>query len=280
MFPTHLYDQLILIEEMTLIRDVTVQKEFYPLIAVHESGLFVFLEAEKPDENKQEITNSVYPLQQLLSLSRAKMHVYSELPDGSWTYLNPCTDDTEKPEDVCAHIRSLIESRTFLIDKNRATYYSQKLMFGAGYDQVKSMPDGKIYVKRGSHWYPASSEDPDDVYKQTCLYGAFGWLQYHRGRRASGFIYTITCGLFTAGWLLDILSFLLGCAKDDEGKYYPPLSDAKRSWLMFLLCILAALILLIVYRFLLSLLNNGFISLLKNLSAGTDPGKQVSSLLS
>ena len=263
-------------DEMTVIPDVTVQEVYYPLIAVHESGIFVFFEAGDLAKNKAAVLDSVYLLQRLLSLSRTKMHIYSVQEDGSWTYLNPCDDSVEDAGNGSDHVAAIINSNVFLIDQNRAAYYAQKLMFGACCEQVKSMPDGNTYVKRGSHWYPASLEDQDDVYMKTCLYGVFGWLPFHRGRHVSAFLYALTCGLFGVGWLLDVLSLLLGAARADEGKYFQPLSDTKRSWLMFLFCILAAILLLAAYRFLLSVLNHGFVFILRSASSGMPLEQHIS----
>ena len=109
---------------------------------------------------------------------------------------------------------------------------------------------------------------------KTCLYGVFGWFQYHKGKRINSLIYVLTCGLFGAGWLLDLLSFLLNSAKDEEGKYYQPLSDRKHSWLLFFCCLLACIALLAAYQFLLSILNKGFVSVLIKAATGINPQQQ------
>lgn len=266
--------QLSQLDELSLFPGISFQKMFYPLIAVHSSGIYLFFDHSALPQRKSPLNDAVCALQQMLSVPRLKMHIYCLLSDGSWVYINPQTDDPARIADVFAHILSEVNSGSHVIDQHSADYYSQKLMFGTTSGRVRKMPDGETYLKKGGHWYPASSEDPDDVYMKTCLYGVFGWFQYHRGKRINSLIYALTCGLFGVGWLMDLLSFLLNSARDEEGKYYQPLSDRKRFWLLFLCCLLACIALLAAYQFLLSILNRGFVSVLVKAAGSLNPGRQ------
>lgn len=51
-----------------------------------------------------------------------------------------------------------------------------------------------------------------------CVFGGvLGLHQFYVGNIKKGIIYFFTCGLFTIGWFVDIISILLGTFKDNVG---------------------------------------------------------------
>ena len=252
------------IEDGTLLEDVEVKKQKFPLLFLHRCGIFVFLEDGDFTENRREILDKIYVLQSVLSVTRGKMWIYSYSEEsGAWTWMNPFTDEVTAVEDLSAHVMSCIEAGMYNFEDARLSYFADKLSFGqsTGGQRVRTDSQGITYVKRGSHWFQASDEDTEEVFRKTCLFGIFGWFQFHTGRFFSGVAYLLTCGFFGFGYMFDILHFLLGFARDRDGYYYVPLEDKRRPWIMFLVCTAAAMVLMFIYMKGLGVLNDFVASL-------------------
>jgi len=52
-----------------------------------------------------------------------------------------------------------------------------------------------------------------------CIFlGYFGGHQFYAGRKTMGIIYIFTIGLFTIGWLIDLIMIIFGNYKDKDGR--------------------------------------------------------------
>ncbi|MBR2259228.1 MAG: TM2 domain-containing protein [Blautia sp.] len=102
-------------------------------------------------------------------------------------------------------------------------------------------------MQKRSRWFPVSTGDPEDAFRKTCLFGVFGWYSFHTNKKMIGLLYLPTCGLFGFGWLFDVLAFLIGHARDENGLRYHPLSNRKKGLLCFFVCIAAAVLLMMLY---------------------------------
>lgn len=233
-------------QDVSVFRNVRFEKEIVPILAVHESGLYVFLKKEQSEP-------LLYSVQKFFSVSRGKMRIYrfNEESD-SWSYENPFTGEIESVDDIKSHVWNNLNGGVSNLEEARVSYFIDKLNFGTktgsdNHENVKTGSDGRLYVKRAGHWCPASSDDQDEAFKKTLLFGVFGWYQFHIGKKFSGVLYILTCGLFGIGYIFDVLAFLVGTAKDSDGYYYLPLSDRKKGFLLFLISVGAAFGLLFIY---------------------------------
>ena len=123
-------------------------------------------------------------------------------------------------------------------------------------ERTLSMQEGS-YLLRHGRFVPVSDEDSEHVFRMTCLFGVLGWLEFHQGKPLQGILYVLSCGSFGIGWVFDVLSFLLGTAKDQNDRYYAPLPDKKTALLSLAAVIVAAVLLLFAYRELLVAINLG-----------------------
>lgn len=248
-----LYEKLSQVQSMKIATNISGKGYEIPFIALDPSGAFFVLDEGNISGKEKEVRNIISPIQDALSLTAHKMFIYS-YDDEGWTFLNQYTDEVEQVDNVVEHIMEQVNSGVYYIDENRLDYMYSKLSFSTkGGENIREMPDGQVYVKKNGHWFPATDEDSDYVFRQTCLFGVFGWFQSHKGKKMTAFIYAITCGLFGIGWIFDALAFLVGGARDADGYYYLPLSDKKKSWLMFLGVLVGAFVALFLYKTVLTL---------------------------
>lgn len=262
------------IDSGQIIEDVQVKKDLFPAIFLHQAGMFIFLEDGNIKENYKKITDKIYNLQMVLSLDRGKMWIYSCDENENWTWLNPYNNDVEDVNDLYQHVISFIRSGTYNFEEARLNYFADKLAFGVknGAENVMTGSDGESYVRHNGKWYPASDEDSDEVFMKTCMFGVFGWFQFHTKHYISGLLYLLSCGFFGIGWIFDILHFLIGYAKDADKEYYLPISDKKKGWISLLVCIAAAVVLVMIYMKAFGLFNNGFSKVFTDLATSGDTG--------
>lgn len=84
---------------------------------------------------------------------------------------------------------------------------------------------GTLYLLHGQSFRRASERDPERIF-DLCLYGGvFGLHRFAMGRWATGVLYLLTCGLFLAGWLVDLLQLFMGIQKDKDGALLCPLEN-------------------------------------------------------
>lgn len=88
---------------------------------------------------------------------------------------------------------------------------------------------GTLYLLHGQTFRRASQRDPERIFN-LCLYGGvFGLHRFAMGRWFTGIVYLLTCGLFLAGWLVDLLQLFMGIQKDKDGALLCPLEDKTRK---------------------------------------------------
>lgn len=126
--------------------------------------------------------------------------------------------------------------------------------------KIKRDSEGNFYIKKHGRWFQASELDPDEIFRKTALFGAFGAHQFSERKLTAGFVYLLTCGLFGVGWLFDCLAILFGFYTDKEGKYLLPVTNFKDSCLKMFVGLFITVSYIFVYYFtfcfLGTLLNN------------------------
>lgn len=263
------------IGDSILLAHIFVNNSQFPLILLNPCGIFLFLEIGDLRKKKEEALDEARILQAALGVVRSKMRIYSADEDGSWTWIDPQSGDACEVADPVSHAKACIESGMRFFQPERLLCFEDKLSQGRGKGmgirtdggtgrhpykntfKVSGMVclEGRVYIRRHGRWYPASGENSDDVFRKTCLFGLFGWLQFHTGRFLSGILYALTCGFFGFGWICDLILLLAGLAKDGEGYYYAPVSDKRTGFLALLMCAATASALLAVYFWALGLLG-------------------------
>lgn len=69
-----------------------------------------------------------------------------------------------------------------------------------------------------AHYTTITSDKNKDTALVLCVFGGwFGLHQFYVGKYGKGFLYMFTMGLFMFGWIIDILSILLGSFCDNTG---------------------------------------------------------------
>ncbi len=234
---------------LIVIQNKEINRFFYPMVFINHTGFYLFFDDGSlfNEETKKEILEKVYQLQIFFGTNRLNFFTYSISPEGETTFLNPYSDEVQLIEDLPAHIKDFLNSGSYTIDDNKLAYYQSKAnqILDEGV-RIKEAEDGLTYIRKGKKWVVASDEDPDQMFLYS-LAGIFGAYKFKQGKKAAGVGYLLTCGFFGFGWLFDMLSILLGVAKDNDGYYLLPVSNPKVKWIIFAVCVPLSIIALKLY---------------------------------
>lgn len=107
--------------------------------------------------------------------------------------------------------------------------------------------DGTLYLLRGESFQPVSELDPEQQYRLTLFGGFLGLHRFAAGKYMSGLFYLLTCGLFLAGWLIDVLQMFLGIQKDRDKALILPPEDRRRKLVLVLPALALGVIAMLVY---------------------------------
>lgn len=252
-------------DKIIICKDKEINKVLFPVVAIHETGFYIFFDGNiTKDETKKEALDNAYQLQLFFNTSRLNFYIYSIDEDNAY-YINPFTDEiiTIPLDDIETHIIDLLQSGSYTIDENKMYYYREKLnqIANTG-EKVKTDEDGNSYVKKGNNWYLASSGDPDEMFRYVLFGGIFGLHKFKQGKKSAGIGYLLTGGMLCIGWIFDMLAFLLGVARDEEGLYYLPVSDKKKKTIILICCIPLSIVVMKLYMLLITGLCNGIASVL------------------
>lgn len=78
--------------------------------------------------------------------------------------------------------------------------------------------NGNVAPKTMPHYVSLKSDKSKTVALLLCIFGGgLGLHQYYVGRIGKGLLYTFTVGIFGIGWVIDLISILLGTFKDNVG---------------------------------------------------------------
>ena len=256
------------IGDSILLAHIFVKGVRCPLILLNPCGLFLFFESGDLRTKKEEILDDVRVLQDALGVVRSKLQVYSMDENGGWTWLDMRSGTVRQVADPAVHAIACIQSGLPSFQPERLLCFEEKLAScrekqakGTGQGSRKegkmrrsikrirgtAILEGRTYIRRRGHWCPASKENSDEIFRKTCLFGLFGWFQFHTGHFPAGILYVLTCGFFGFGWIFDVLLLLAGLAKDGKGYYYAPVTDRRTGVCMLLTCTAAALVLVALY---------------------------------
>lgn len=237
----------------------TVDKLVFPLIAIHKTGFYIFLD-DGPildDNHKKEIIDKVYHLQLYFNISRIHFFTYCFDEQYNFEYLDPYHDMVHKIDDIKKELNEKLDSFSIMVNESKMTYYRDKIEFGDKKKKQITDSEGNTYIKKHGNWIPVSTEDSDEAFKKVQFGGLFGVHKFSAGKKLQGMLYLLTLGLLGIGWLADMLAFLLGVARDSEGYIYAPLSDIKKGWITFAVCVPIAFLAIVAYHFIFQLLISG-----------------------
>lgn len=88
---------------------------------------------------------------------------------------------------------------------------------------------GTLYLLHGETFRRASERDPERIFRLCLFGGVFGIHRFAMGRWFTGIVYLLTCGLFLAGWLVDLLQLFMGIQKDKTGALLCPLENKAKK---------------------------------------------------
>lgn len=189
---------------------------------------------------------ALYPYLREL-LDAARVYLYT---DGLGRY-DPHSNSFSEPED----------ENTLLAEIHSRIYQAQPVYTEAALERMKDKliqidavqrgyyrdESGALYLLRGETFRRASERDSEHIFR-LCLYG--GVIGAHRfavGRWFTGIVYLLTCGLFLAGWLVDLLQLFMGIQKDKDGFLLCPLEEKVKKLKKFPIGICIAVVAIVVY---------------------------------
>ena len=197
---------------------------------IGRSGVFV-IASENVDPQALYVS-----LRTLLETARIKVYVPGS---GCFTPLRGMVSTQWDEDELTEQIYAWVIGQTSAWDDERTEALSQRLIHRNNVTR-KSFTDeeGNSYVLKSGVFRPASPNSSDLLYYLTLFGGILGLHRFYCGKIFSGLAYLCTFGLFGIGWLLDVLSLLLGIQKDRKKRYYMPLKHMPLKLLLLPLGIL------------------------------------------
>lgn len=184
-------------------------------------------------QSEEDLPALYQSLRSLLGVVRVSLYLS---PSGHYDpYLRTVTQLPGGAEQVGSDIRTYLSQEPVVNTPDKIQLMREKL-FCADANTRGCYRDegGTLYLRRGERFCAVSDLDPEQQFRLTLFGGFLGLHRFAAGKYASGVLYLLTCGLFAAGWLLDILQLFLGLQRD-KGKaiILPP--ENRKGKLVFLL---------------------------------------------
>lgn len=79
--------------------------------------------------------------------------------------------------------------------------------------------EGNWFTAKGDNFVPLSDKNSNRVFRFLLFGGVLGAHRFALGKWFTGLLYAMTAGLFGMGWLMDLVQFRLGAAKDKQKRY-------------------------------------------------------------
>lgn len=221
-------------------------------IKIDETGLYLVFSSSvsiKDRSEKNRVLNSVYALLPILQTNMYNVIIYHQ--NGSeYYYLNSYNDMLIEIEDIESDILEKMNDRHNVFEMNKMQEIFDTLDFiQETKEKIKFDVDGNAYIHKGSKWFLASDEDSEAVFWTTAFGGMIGIHKFKYGKKKTGVLYLLTCGLFGFGWVFDVLELLMGFAKDKDKRYFLPIENRKWKWLVLAAVCGAAVGFVFLYSF-------------------------------
>lgn len=236
-------------ESIHIYENIRVQKQEIPLLLLHHTGLYFFFDGGSLSDADfyAKCEQIALQMQRVTGVIFDKMRLFAFDAEGVSSYYDTFTKEVETV-DAIRQIETLLKEDAWYVDVAKEQYVDEVLSSRPGQGiRTKTDADGQKYILRHGRWFPLSEEDTREVFEKTMKYGWFGWYRWHIRKRASAVLYFFTLGLAGIGWFLDLLYFLVGIAKDEDGKYYYPLYTDKSYVKKTLICLPLAIGLCLLY---------------------------------
>lgn len=221
-----------------------------PLIILHQTNVYAFYEVE--NENcEDELKNKLYELQKTLRLSICHFIFIGMLKTSEkthWLQFDLRDNSLKNIPDTLSFLdKSFNERLISFTQSNMEEIYNKLLFLDNSNNKIKIDAEGNVFIKRGNKFFKASEQSSNKLFWITLLGGWLGIHKFVQGEKIQGFIYLLTIGLFGFGWLMDIISLLLGSIKDDYGLYLLPLDNTNIKALLLFVMIPVAVFMVFFY---------------------------------
>lgn len=161
-------------------------------------------------------------------------HAVTPLPGGAAESSREIRDYLRQEPSVNTQDKiQLMQEKLFYADARTRGYYRDT--------------DGTLYLLRGERFRPVSELDPEQQYRLTLFGGFLGLHRFAAGKCLSGLLYLLTCGLFLAGWLVDVLQMFLGIQKDRDKSLILPPADRRKKLVLVLPALVLGAIAMVIY---------------------------------
>lgn len=224
----------------------------FPVVAVHESGLYLTLLCSDSEGKGSSLTNdpeyalrvfksyffTKLPASCLLLLSRgasqsapAKLQSFDfESKQWSSESHNLCFD----PEGYIGNSIRMVQRHSE--DCERQDLISRLSRMGTSVVCKKygETDEEKYFVKKDSKWFSTLNKDSEKVFHLALFGGFFGLHRFYLGMFGSGLLYLFTFGLLGFGWAVDCIKILLGRLQK-KGAFLLPLENKGRCAVKFLI---------------------------------------------
>lgn len=145
-------------------------------------------------------------------------------------------------------IAQLLQSEDQIHSPERLLRLRDKLTEADAYNRgYYRNSEGTLFLLRHDRFEQASETDPERLFAMTLFGGIFGLHRYAMGKIMSGLFFTLTCGGFLVGWLLDLLTLFLGVQRDRRKLLIPPLENRRSKLLRVAPAIVVGIVALSVY---------------------------------
>lgn len=226
-------------------------------IILDKTGLYLIFNSTKEisTAEKSRILNMSYDFLRIVETNMYNLVIY-HICNNTVSYINTYNNMVINIQgSVDTDINAKMEERVGVFDDNKLQSIEDKIAFSCDNgSNVKYDSHGVAYIRKNAYsknpkWLPASDTDTEKRFWTTVFGGGFGIHKFKYGKKATGILYLISCGLFGFGWFFDVLELLLGMAKDQDGLYLLPLENrSKKAFVLFGVAA-AAVALIFTYMF-------------------------------
>lgn len=189
------------------------------------AGIYIIL----PEEAQPQVLYEYF--RNLLSAAKVRLYVSGK---GEYLPFSKTFDAEIDPEEldilICDYIYSVPQQYSqATLERMKSTLLKSDARARGYYTDE----NGIVYIHRHGEFYRSSEVNSERVFNLCLFGGVLGLHRFSLGKWFTGLLYMLSCGVFLAGWLCDLVQLFLGFQKDKRKRLVRPLENRKAKLSLF-----------------------------------------------